>query len=480
MPQGEERTGFVPILIYVSLIATCVIAAARIIARGFLPDDDILADAAKAITGRPWTEILVLRPEFSSDPHVAWHALLRSVELMTGLQQRGLVVLAVIALFTLFCCAGIPWLRRAESWLLALVIAAGASTGIIERFVRGRPFIISAVCLATLLLFWRRFADRPPAPRHLVTIAVIMTVSALLHGSWYLWLLPIAAFALAGEYAWSRAIAVAWVIGCVVAALLSGHPLAFPLTTIRMGFAAFGRATTRQSLVAEFQPTQANVTGLMLIGFVVLFHKLCEEGRAMRPLRHDPAFILACLGWVLGYEATRFWVDWGLVALVVLIAVQIDAFLSARVPAGSERRLWLALGICVSFYLVATNDAQDRWSTSGNVYRTAFSRAAVRSMMPSGNGIIYSADMAVFYEGFFANPKAPWRYMTGFEPTMMPPADYAVYRQIIASHGDPAVYAPWAARMGPDDRIVLRAPEQPQLAGVDWQGIAGFWVGRRH
>ena len=54
------------------------------ISYGYLPPDDALADAAKAISGKPWPEILVLKSDYAIDNHIGWHALLRGVHLLTN------------------------------------------------------------------------------------------------------------------------------------------------------------------------------------------------------------------------------------------------------------------------------------------------------------------------------------------------------------------------------------------------------------
>ena len=42
----------------------------KIIEYGYLPGDDALRHAAKAVSGKPWPEILVLGPAFHFDPEL--------------------------------------------------------------------------------------------------------------------------------------------------------------------------------------------------------------------------------------------------------------------------------------------------------------------------------------------------------------------------------------------------------------------------
>jgi len=48
-------------------LVVVVAVALRVLALGYLPYDDALRHAAKAVSGRPWSEILLLRPGFELD-----------------------------------------------------------------------------------------------------------------------------------------------------------------------------------------------------------------------------------------------------------------------------------------------------------------------------------------------------------------------------------------------------------------------------
>ena len=49
--------------------------------------------------------------------------------------------------------------------------------------------------------------------------------------------------------------------------------------------------------------------------------------------------------------------------------------------------------------------------------------------MPGQGGVLYSADMTVFYQTFFKNPNGDWRYILGYEPAFMPDADFQVFHR---------------------------------------------------
>jgi hypothetical protein len=89
--------------------------------------------------------------------------------------------------------------------------------------------------------------------------------------------------------------------------------------------------------------------------------------------------------------------------------------------------------------------------------------------------------MRVFYELFYRQPKAPWRYQVGYEPGLMPPEDLKVYRQILTARTTQA-FAPWVAEMRPEDRLIIRSVGErpPGIEGLEWHRIGGdFWSGRK-
>jgi hypothetical protein len=89
--------------------------------------------------------------------------------------------------------------------------------------------------------------------------------------------------------------------------------------------------------------------------------------------------------------------------------------------------------------------------------------------------------MGVFYAIYFKNPDAPWKYVLGFEPAIMPPSDYAVYCEIKRTKGATEAYLPWLRRMHPEDRLYMqsRANVPPAIPGLEWfQPVYLMWAGR--
>src|SRR5436190_2972593 len=108
---------YVPLIVWVIVLFTMILIPAKIISYGYLPQDDALRHAAKAVSGKPWSEILVMRSDFLMDPHPGWHAILGAVHRLQKSSAESLVVLSVSGLMVLVSLAVLPWLRRPETWL---------------------------------------------------------------------------------------------------------------------------------------------------------------------------------------------------------------------------------------------------------------------------------------------------------------------------------------------------------------------------
>ena len=104
------------------VLATILIIPLRIVGQGFLPPDDALRHAAKVVSGRPWTEIVVLRPDMTLDAHPGWHAFLRGVRQLTGADAHALVLVSVVGLFVLALLPAPLLLRRPEAALTVLTV----------------------------------------------------------------------------------------------------------------------------------------------------------------------------------------------------------------------------------------------------------------------------------------------------------------------------------------------------------------------
>ena len=152
---------YVPLAVWAIVILVILVIPLKIISYGYLPGDDALRHAAKAVSGKPWPEILVLGSAFQIDHNYGWHLLLRQIYLGSHCNTEGLVLFSVVALFALVNWSALPWLKRPEAWLIAL-IAVALTSDLWMRFLLGRPFIVTIAGLLTILFAWQAHGSSPP------------------------------------------------------------------------------------------------------------------------------------------------------------------------------------------------------------------------------------------------------------------------------------------------------------------------------
>jgi hypothetical protein len=476
-PSGVGR--YVPLLVLAATLLVVLLLPLRIIGYGYMPTDDALADAAKSITGKPWPDILVLRSDYAIDNHIGWHALLRGVYLFTKCSDETLMLFSMTMLFTLVGWSALPWLKRPEAWLITLTLTLSLQTPFVNRFMSGRPFLWSMLSLVTILFLWQARGTAPPDKRACAAMTGLIALAVLLHGVWYFWVMPVAAFLLARQFRWAAALAVCWVAGAMLGAVGTGRPVVYAVEAWRQAWNVIGLHPTQSTLVGELRSASGNWFPLLLMGGLLILRQLAKLPAP--PWNTQPAFWLAVLGWELGFQSQRFWDDWGLPALMVLLALDLDLWLAARLPADAVKRLAVAGGLAVTVFLTATNDSDSRWSGSAGTEYVREDDPHLAGWLPQPGGIFYEADMNFFYHTFFRNPTAPWRYMAGFEPAFMPADDFLTYQRILLNYDVPDAYQPWIKKMRPQDRLVVFSRSNPSsfLPELEWQHAVGItWLGR--
>ena len=133
----------------------------------------------------------------------------------------------------------------------------------------------------------------------------------------------------------------------------------------------------------------------------------------------NPLFLLAVTGWILGFASIRFWADWGIPAAMVWLALELQDSLEGSGGEGGARRLAIAATAGLACFLAVTSDASSRWSRLDPTFWPVVSPEAA-AYLPGPGGILYSDEMRVFYELFYRQPEAPWRYQVGYEPGLVP------------------------------------------------------------
>jgi hypothetical protein len=477
LPFFEPIRRYVPLAAWALVMLVVLFVPLRIIQYGYLPGDDALRHAAKAVSGKPWSDILVLNPVYQIDHEYGWNLLLEKLHRWANWDAEKLVLFSVIALFVLVSASVLVWLKRPESWLIALTVAMIISD-LPQRFTLGRPFLITMAIVMTLLL-WARHGPPEWKWGRFCLMTGLFAVSTFMHGAWYLWVLPLAAFFLAGQFRWGLALGASWVPGVLLGATLTGHPAEYLGQAVKLALLAGGTHPTTRTMVSELQPFDGNVLALVVVGALLILRALA--GFKARPLTATPAFWLVGLGWVLGFCISRFWEDWGLPALMVLMAGDLELLLQARLAPDSFKRLGIVCLLAASSYLCITCDLGSRWSWPLTEQYLTADNPDLKGWMPDHGGIFYTVDMSLFYQTFYKNPDGDWRYMLGFEPTWMPKEDFDVYQKVLWNFGDAQAYEPWVKKMRPADRLVIRGERgsPPKIPQLEWNyGVSGIWIGR--
>jgi hypothetical protein len=477
----KQESKIIPLAVLCITLSVILLIPFKIIGYGYLPPDDALRHAAKVMSEKSWNQILVLRAGITMDSHPGWHTLLGFFHNLTHCNIDGLLVFEITSLFLLFNLIPFIYLQRTETWILSLVVVLLANPVFIERLFLGRPYIFTMAVVVFILFIWPRFKEKRFPWGIFITAAMAIAASTWIHCLWFAFALPLAAFIAAREWRVARRLANATAIGIVLGAFLTGAPLQFFSQTLTHTVRTLGDYTRVRTLATEFYPSSGNV--LAIIAIVLMLGWRALRGKWDIKSVNNPVFILAILSWVLSLRVGRFWADWGLPAILVWMAQEFDAVFQASIKVFSWKRITLAGLAVITLYLMTTTDIHSRWTESLNQGFLSQEDTALAGWMPEEGGILYSASMNVFYRTFYKNPKAPWRYILGFEPTMMPDEDLAIYRKILWNFGALEAYKPWVKKMKPADRLIISNPsENPVkiIPELQWlQTKKTIFIGRR-
>ena len=152
---------YVPLAVWATVIFVIVAIPFKIISYGYLPGDDALRHAAKAVSGKSWSEILVLNDVYKIDHEFGWNLLLEKIHGWTNWDAEKLVLFSVVTLFILVGWSALPWLKRPEAWLATLTLATLVEA-VCGRMTLGRPYLVTFSVLLTLLFLWQKFGSSPP------------------------------------------------------------------------------------------------------------------------------------------------------------------------------------------------------------------------------------------------------------------------------------------------------------------------------
>lgn len=441
--------------------------------------DDALRHAAKTISGKSWQQILVMRDDFPIDPSPGWQKILEWAHDLHGGGDAFLVVFSVVFLMLLVLLCGLPWFRRSEAWVAAIGLASVFAPACTTRFARGRPYLLTDAVVITILFLWSRSDRRRPGVAAIAFTPLLVAASAWVHGSWYMLVLPGAAIFFAGWWRAAFIYGFCWIAGSLLGCGLTGHPIGFLIQSVRHMFGVFGDFLVNRQLEPELHPSDGSVSAVLAVAAMLLW-RARASGLNSRALM-NPVFIMMVMGWVLGLKMQRFWWDYGTPAFIIWVALELQDHLERECAFDAPQRLFLSLAIAAGAYLGFTSDRDGRWTQN---LTTQFVRAtdpALAGWLPGPGGIIYNSDMDVFFETFYANPTADWKYVLGFEPGLMLPENLRVLRDYQWNFGDARALKPWADEMRPQDRMFINAPgsSPPNLPELQWYYAATeLWIGR--
>jgi hypothetical protein len=467
---------YVPLSVWVVVVSTIIFIPLKIIGYGFLPMDDALRHAAKAISGKSWQQILVMRGDFPIDPSPGWQKILELVHDLQNGNAESLVIFSVVALMLLVTLCALPWFRRPEAWLAALFAASIFIPACTTRFARGRPYILTDAVLVTILFLWSRQEKDFPRRAAIIFTPLLVAASAWIHGSWYMLALPGAAILLAGF--WRSAIwyCGCWLAGSFLGCALTGHPWEFLFQSVRHMFGVFGDFAVNRQLEPELHPSDGATSAVLAVVALLLCRKIFLGWNPRAVL--NPIFMTMVLGWLLGLKMQRFWWDFGTPAFIVWVALELQEHFERQLIFDSAKRIFITLAIAAGIFLAWTSDRDSRWTENLTTEFISPQNPDAAGWLPGSGGIIYNSDMDVFFQTFYKNPTADWKYILGFESGLMLPENLKVLRAAQWNFGDARALEPWVKKMFPADRMVIHggAPEIPEL---EWHYVgSGLWIGR--
>jgi hypothetical protein len=305
----------------------------------------------------------------------------------------------------------------------------------------------------------------------------MVAAATWMHGSAYLWALPMLAFACARQWRGLGRLSAVTLAGIVAGASLTGHPIEFLWQGIAHGLRSVGGDAPSYLLVGEFQPSSGSLPFLVSASLVLV---AVGWGRSAAEWKRDPLLWMAALGWTFGLGSQRFWFDWGMPAAMVTLALAIEQWLVERRPLSRPGTLAATVLLAVGFTLTASADHNRRWSNEmWRLYAPLYAPQN-RSWLPGRGGVLYNTDMNIFYLGIYLNPRLDYRFQVGFEPTLLPDRELKLLREIQRRGVTDDVLRPWVARLRPIDRIaVLRNGPPPAYTTLEWFApMPGVWLGR--
>src|ERR1700691_951505 len=93
VPEERQFSCFARISsgIRILMVVTFLFMGWKIIRYGYLPPGDVLRDAAQAITGKPFKDVIVMFPGYTMNHNPGWSWFMHQMHLKAGLGEDQLV-----------------------------------------------------------------------------------------------------------------------------------------------------------------------------------------------------------------------------------------------------------------------------------------------------------------------------------------------------------------------------------------------------
>ena len=479
MKKTFHGSRIVPLVVISLCILVALFISLKIISYGYIPGDDAMRHVAKAISGLDWDKILVIREDIKMDSHPGWHTILTILYRATNCSADDLMAFSIVSLFLIFCLMPLFFMERPEGWILALLAVSIVSREFIYRLTLGRPYIFT---MSTVLIFgflWPRFRNKRIHWPSVILLTLFIAVSIWVHGLWYMFALPMACLFAAREWRSGVIFGACAGMGIIIGASFTGRPFLYLGQILSHGVHSFDSHAVTRMLVAEFQPSDG--TPLMVAAVLAMLGwRALRSSWSIRTI-DNPLFFLGIAGWVSGLLVWRSWLDWGIPAISLWMALEFQDFFIKTIGRYSWRRVGVVFFAGLMLFLLATSDLGGRWTNNLTNDYISSENPDTAPWLPEADGIVYSNDMTIFYQTFYKNPRARWRYILGFEPTWMRPDDLAIFRNILWNHDAFKSFEGWVKKMHPQDRLIIRYPSEksPAISGLEWYYAAtNTWIGK--
>ena len=461
------------------LFAAFIIIPYKIYNSGFKPVDDTNRHVAFSVTNQTWTDVLEIEPSLSADHNAGWHSLLRAVHKYFGLNKEALLITVIVSLFLIFNLTGSVLSPNIASWTIVLIIMFVANRVIFFRLLSGRPFIISAV--TSLILFKLWFIETKDQINYFIKFLIsfiFIAIAVWLHGTWYTFLLLPMALLLSGKLTKSIELSLIILLATALGAYLTGEFEQFLHFHYAATLNIFTEKIYNWQLVTEFAEGSIYIFWIFptaaIITLLIYSKKLC-----LNQLTKDPLFILILLSWMLSIRVVRFWVDWGIIALMFWLSYKISDLIAEMQSVKKPFFRWTLFVFTVLSVVILVPNSD--WNNKKEIkkYTVDFSKPQFAEYKPLEGGIIYNDSMDHFYHQYYADPEGKYKYVLGFEPAIMLPENRKIFREIIYSSFHYSSYKPWIDKLTEKDRIFASADISPYYPQLDWiKAGKKLWIGK--